>query len=138
MQNLMVLEKPELTIASQKLRASNLIVLVKTNLFSLFLQNFLTKTENKRCFFAKNVTRRYLISTNRQLVAQPIRLQLLQQYTSNVLLNLVVYYCKCCNLIGYATRYLWRQQISSSQRQATRQGRVFRIKNNAYIPRFSK
>ena len=35
--------KPDLTIASQKLRVSNLIVLVKTNLCSLFLQNYFEK-----------------------------------------------------------------------------------------------
>ena len=40
---------PELTIASWKLRASNLIVLVKTNLCSLFLQNYLKK---KRTLFS--------------------------------------------------------------------------------------
>ena len=38
-------------IASQKLRASNLIVLVKTNLCSLFFQNFLKNTRNNHCFF---------------------------------------------------------------------------------------
>ena len=53
--------------ASYKLRAINLIVLVKTNLCSLFLRNYFKKTRNKHCFFEKKirpcrVTRRYSIS----------------------------------------------------------------------------
>ena len=36
-------EKPELTIASKKLTANNVIVLVKTNLCSPFLQNYFKK-----------------------------------------------------------------------------------------------
>ena len=82
--------KPELTIASQKLRASNLIVLVKTNLCSLFLQNYFEKRVISIVFFCEKLglvallaATRYLL-TNRQRVAQPIRLQHLQQYTSNM------------------------------------------------------
>ena len=43
--------------------------------------------------------------------------------------NLLVYYCKCCNLIGYATRYLFvnRYRVVAI---LTRLGRV--LLNNAY------
>ena len=46
--------------------------------------------------------------------------------------NLVVYYCKCCNLIGYATLYLFVNRY-----RVTRQGRVFRRKT-MLIPCFLK
>ena len=47
--------KPELTIASEQLGASNLIVLVKTNLCSLFRQNYFEKQGISIVFFfAKN------------------------------------------------------------------------------------
>ena len=29
--------------------------------------------------------------------------------------NVLVYYCKCCNLIGYATRYLFNNQFPKSR-----------------------
>ena len=34
--------------------------------------------------------------------------------------NSVVYYCKCCNLIGYATRYLFVNRYRVSANNATR------------------
>ena len=50
--------------------------------------------------------------------------------------NFLVYYCKCCNLIGYATRYLFVNGYRVVASNA-RQGRVFRQKT-MLIPRFSK
>ena len=48
--------------------------------------------------------------------------------------NILVYYCKCYNLIGYSTRYLfvniYRVAVSNAK------GRVFRRKNNAYFSFF--
>ena len=34
--------------------------------------------------------------------------------------NLLVYYCKCCNLIGYATRYLFVNRYPVATSNATR------------------
>ena len=63
--------KPESTIALQKSRASNLIVLVKTNLYSLFLQNYLKKRGISIVFLGKTlpcrITRRYSISIDEQI-----------------------------------------------------------------------
>ena len=47
--------------------------------------------------------------------------------------NLLVYYWECCELTGYATRYL--SSIDIELRLITRQGRVFRQKT-MLIPRF--
>ena len=70
----------KITIASQKLRADNLIILVKTDLCSVFLQNYLKKAKNKCRFLRKTwpcrVTHSYSISIEKQIasIAQPIRL----------------------------------------------------------------
>ena len=48
--------------------------------------------------------------------------------------NLVVYYCKCCNLIGYATRYLFVNRYRVAASNATRPS--FSQKNNAYFSLF--
>ena len=44
--------------------------------------------------------------------------------------NLLVYYCKCCNLIGYATRYLFVNRYRVAASNATRPS--FSQKNNAF------
>ena len=44
--------------------------------------------------------------------------------------NIVVYYCKCCNLIGYGTRYLFVNRYGVAASNATRPS--FSQKNNAY------
>ena len=49
--------------------------------------------------------------------------------------NLLVYYCKCCNLIGYATRYLFVNRYRVAASNTTRPSFSQKI---MIIPRFSK
>ena len=60
-------------------------------------------------------------------------------YTNKFLLNsfsknVLVYYCKYCNLIGYATRYLFVNRYRVAASNATRPR--FSQKNNAHISFF--
>ena len=48
--------------------------------------------------------------------------------------NKYKYYCKCCNLIGYATRYLFVNRYRVAASNATRPS--FSQKNNAYFSFF--
>ena len=45
------------------------------------------------------------------IIANSVKLGVATKSTSHIIYifskNLVVYYCKCCNLIGYATRYVF-------------------------------
>ena len=56
------------TITSEKFRANNLIVLVKINLYSLFLQNYLEKRGIKHYFVSEKIGLVALLTATRYLL----------------------------------------------------------------------
>ena len=56
---------------------------------------------------------------------------ILLSYHACISNNLVVYYCKCCNLIGYATRYLFVNRYREATSNATRPS--FSQKNRLFL-----